>query len=252
MQQNRPTQGVALGWLVCAPLVLRHMAIVTQPDKQAKFPVRRRTTPQKPKNCCPPPSLPLYDQPCPSTPVQFTTGDLLQSDNHMLAKIMKPQLLHHLMRHIAFVTLLGGSLFFGGVARIHAQESISPLERCSRVLKFGEVQGSGAPTKVEAVHALGLLGDPRAIPLLVEHLENEANDHLRLQIVRALGWIGSDAVIPALVKSLKDQYPYVRQQSAAALKKITGKEFEFDKTGLLDPAKLREMLEKAREERKKG
>ncbi len=154
------------------------------------------------------------------------------------------------MRHIAFVTLLGGFLLFGGEARIHAQESISPFERCSKILKFGEVQGSGAPTKVEAVHALGLIGDPRAIPLLVEHLENEANDHLRLQIVRALGWIGGDAVIPALEKSLKDRYPFVRHQSAAALKKITGKEFEFDKTGLPDPAKLREILEKAREERK--
>lgn len=152
-------------------------------------------------------------------------------------------------RQIVSITFLG-LLFFQGVTWIHAQEAISPFERSSRILKFGEPYGNGEPTKVEAVHALGLLGDPRAIPLLVEHLENEANNHLRLQIVRALGWIGSDAAIPALEKSLKDKYPYVRQQSAAALKKITGKEFEYDKTGLPDPAKLREVLEKAREERK--
>jgi len=166
---------------------------------------------------------------------------------------MKPQMHHHLsLRHIALTTFIGGLLICGGVTRIHAQDAVLPFERSSRILKFGALHGNSEPTKVEAVHALGLLGDPRAIPLLVEHLEGEANDNLRLQIVRALGWIGSDAAVPALEKSLKDKYPFVRQQSAAALKKITGKEFEFDRTGLPDPAKLRESLEKAREERKKG
>jgi HEAT repeat protein len=145
-----------------------------------------------------------------------------------------------------------GLFLCGGAIRTNAQEAVAPFDRSSRILKFGAIDGVNDPTKVDAVHALGLLGDPRAIPLLVEHLENESNDHLRLQIVRALGWIGSDIAVPALEKALKDKYPFVRQQSAVALKKITGKEFEFDKTGLPDPAKMRELLEKAREERKKG
>jgi hypothetical protein len=166
---------------------------------------------------------------------------------------MKPQIRHHSSRsYVALVTLLGGFVFYNGGTCVHAQEPSSPFERISRILKFGALHGSSEPTKVDAVHALGLLGDPRAIPLLVEHLEGEANDNLRLQIVRALGWIGNDAGIPALEKSLKDKYPFVRQQSAAALKKITGREFEYDKTGLPDPADLRERLEKAREERKRG
>ncbi len=70
------------------------------------------------------------------------------------------------------------------------------------------------------------------MPLLVEHLENESNDHLRLQIVRALGWLGNAAAVSALEKTLSDRYPFVRQQSAAALRKITGKDYEFDKTGM--------------------
>ena len=166
---------------------------------------------------------------------------------------MKPQLPRHSRRsHIGLIAFLGAFLLLGSTTSIYAEEAISPLERSSRILKFGAVMGNSEPTKVDAVHALGLLGDPRAIPLIVEHLENESNDNLRFQIVRALGWIGSDAAIPALEKSLKDKYPFVRQQAAVALKKITGKEFEYDKTGLTDPAKLRDLMEKAREERKKG
>ena len=100
------------------------------------------------------------------------------------------------------------------------------------------------PSKVDAVHAMGLLGDERAVPLLIEHLENEANDHLRLQIVRALGWVGSATAVPALEKALLDKYPFVRQQSAGSLKKITGKDYEFDKTGLLSRERTKEFLER--------
>ena len=153
------------------------------------------------------------------------------------------------LRYIARAAAVGFLLF--GVTRTHAQEQIPPLERISRVLKFGPIDGHSEPSKVDAAHALGLLGDPRAIPLLVEHLENESNNNLRLQIVRALGWIGTADAVPALEKALKDQYPFTRQQAAVALKKITGKDFDFDRSGLPDPAKLREEFEKARAERKK-
>lgn len=158
---------------------------------------------------------------------------------------------HVSFHRVTLFTFLGAALLCGSAPRLRAEEAASAFDRSARILKFGAVHGESAPTKVDAVHALGLLGDPRAIPLLVEHLENEETDHLRLEIVRALGWIGGDAVVPALEKSLKDKYPYVRKQSAVALKKITGKDYAFDKTGLPDPAKLREILDKAREEQKK-
>jgi len=124
------------------------------------------------------------------------------------------------------------------------QEAV--LERCTKILKYGDLTSMAEPSKVDAVHALGLIGNAKALPLLIEHLENERNDNLRMQIVRSLGWIGSKDAVPALEKSLADKYPFVRQQSAVALKKITGKDYEYDKTGLPDPTKLREMIEKTK------
>ncbi len=152
------------------------------------------------------------------------------------------------------MTLLGCALLLGNVLGVSGQTPTttggSAFERCSKLLKYGRIHGASEPTKVDAVHALGLLGDERAVPLLIEHLENEENDNLRLQIVRALGWIGSESAVPALEKALADKYPYVRQQAAIALKKITGKDNEFDRTGLPDSSKLRELLEKAQSDRK--
>jgi hypothetical protein len=116
------------------------------------------------------------------------------------------------------------------------------LAKCAKILKYGDQLSQTKPDKVDAVHALGLLGDERAVPILVEHLENEANDNLRLQIVRALGWIGSSNSVPALEVALKDKYPWVRQRAATALKQITGKEYEYDKTGLPDVYRFRKAL----------
>jgi HEAT repeat protein len=116
------------------------------------------------------------------------------------------------------------------------------LAKCTKILSYGDTINFQKPSKSDAVIALGLLGDERAVPVLIDHLENEENKQLRLQIVKALGWIGSATAVPALESALKDSYPFVRQQAAMALKAITGKDYDFDRTGLPDLKKLRETI----------
>ena len=82
------------------------------------------------------------------------------------------------------------------------------------------------PAKGDAVAALGLLGDERAVPVLAEHLANEKDPNLRFQITKALGWIKSPKAVPALEKALKDEDGHVRNGAAMALKGITGKEYQ--------------------------
>jgi len=116
------------------------------------------------------------------------------------------------------------------------------LARLTKVLNYGSEIGLNKPGKGDAVIALGLIGDERAVPVLADHLANEENKNLRLQIVRALGWIGSEKAVPALELALQDKYPLLRKQAAEALKTITGREYDYDKTGLPDFAKMREMI----------
>lgn len=106
------------------------------------------------------------------------------------------------------------------------------LTRLTKILVYGDPMGMSAPTKVDAVIALGLIGDERAVPVLVDQLQNSPNQQVRLQIARALTWIGSTQSVPALEAALQDSYVFVRKQAAEGLKKITGKDYDYDKTGL--------------------
>ena len=103
----------------------------------------------------------------------------------------------------------------------------------------------------EAVAALGLLRAEQAVPVLIEHLKEESNDQLRVQIVRALGWIGSSTAVPALKEAaLHDRYLYVRKNAAEALKEITGVEHDYDHTGEAEARKrVLDSLEARRKER---
>ncbi|MGC4072229.1 MAG: HEAT repeat domain-containing protein [Nibricoccus sp.] len=150
-----------------------------------------------------------------------------------------------------FVALFAAATVFAADTgtQNQAKSMDDALNKCIKVLRFGDTIGNREPTKVDAVHALGLLGDERAVPVLVEHLENEPNHHLRTEIARALGWIGSPSAVPALEKTLADKYPHLRQQSAVALKKITGKDYDYDKTGLPTRESLMKDIEKRRQER---
>jgi hypothetical protein len=123
------------------------------------------------------------------------------------------------------------------------------LAKCTKILNYGSLNQYDKPSKGDAVIALGLLGDERAVPVLVEHLQNEANDNLRAQIVKSLGWIGSKSSVPALEAALQDKYLHVRNQASRALKQITGKEYDYDHTGEAEARQRVDDMMKARKEK---
>ena len=100
------------------------------------------------------------------------------------------------------------------------------FERCVGILKNGELFPYSEPSRLNAVTTLGLLGEERGVPILLEYLSKDKSDQMRKEIIKSLGWIGSKKAIPALEKALKDDpYEHCRKQAAIALKKITGKDY---------------------------
>ena len=134
------------------------------------------------------------------------------------------------------------------VSRVGAEEPKNPapgkdtFAACVKVLNYGQENDYYDPSRTDAVHALGLLGDERAVPILAEHLANEKNDHLRFQIVRALGWLNSRKAVPSLEKALKDRDMHVRNGAAMALKQITGKDYKPEQGPLGQQPRLADLL----------
>ncbi len=76
-----------------------------------------------------------------------------------------------------------------------------------------------------AVHLLGLLGDPRALPHLLPLLENHAvNQDVNYKVVWALGEIGGGAAIAALIGALEIPDPDVRVIAIQSLATLEAKE----------------------------
>lgn len=102
------------------------------------------------------------------------------------------------------------------------------IEKCTLILTYGSINNYDSPSKADAAVTLGLLGDERAVSLLADHLINEEDQHLRLQIVRALGWINSRTGVLALEQALTDPYVHVRNNAAKVLQQITGKNYGYN------------------------
>jgi HEAT repeat protein len=79
-------------------------------------------------------------------------------------------------------------------------------------IKHGDIRLSGASL------ALGNIGDPRAVPALIEALKDE-DEYVRSYAASALGKIGKPAV-PALIEALKHEDKTVRWSAAFSLDKI--------------------------------
>lgn len=118
-----------------------------------------------------------------------------------------------------------------------------------KALRYGDSISSTMPTRSDAAIALGMLGDPRAVPDLVDCMRYSDNRSLRRDVVRALGWIGGPEAVSALEATLKDAEPTQRQLAAMVLKKLTGKDYEFDRTGLPDTSRVLEEIRARREGR---
>jgi hypothetical protein len=152
------------------------------------------------------------------------------------------------MRKSAFVLFLCGAL---GTA-CPAQEKTEPtrettLARCTKLLEFGSLNEFFKPTKADAVVALGLLGDQRAVPVLLVHLKNESDYNLRFQTVRALGWLKSKKAVPPLEALLQHRGPglgdiNLREVAKVALEEITGKDYGAKESAAKLAEKLRSVL----------
>jgi HEAT repeat protein len=131
------------------------------------------------------------------------------------------------MRTLATAIIVGCTLCAAG----HTQEKLLPsadrlLEKCIKIMTYGQVNEFDKPAKEDAVIALGMLGDDRAVPGLLEHLHNENDKHLQFQIIRAAGWIKSAKAVPALEKFLQRKDDPARREAAMfALEAITGKDY---------------------------
>lgn len=68
--------------------------------------------------------------------------------------------------------------------------------------------------------AIGSIGNPIAVPALIEALENSVDFNDRWTLVEALGSLKDEAASPALVKTLSDPEIYVRRAAAIALGEI--------------------------------
>jgi hypothetical protein len=112
----------------------------------------------------------------------------------------------------------------------HAADLDALYARCTKILTYGDPMGLTKPGKVDAVIALGMLGDDRAVQLLIDHLQNGTNPVLRAQIIRVLGWIKSPSSVPVLEEAVKDQDWHIRREAVRVLKEITGKDYPYDRT----------------------
>ena len=76
-------------------------------------------------------------------------------------------------------------------------------------------------TRREAAAALGILGDPAAVPPLAAMLQNRKElSQTRDVAARALGRIGGPSVVPPLIAACRLRYPNVNHAAEAALLQV--------------------------------
>ena len=76
-----------------------------------------------------------------------------------------------------------------------------------------------AGNRVIAAEELGKLGDPYALPALIEALD-DPNPRVRVAVAEALGKFNMHGVVPGLVKSLNDPDIPFKKAANASLEKI--------------------------------
>jgi len=81
----------------------------------------------------------------------------------------------------------------------------------------GLAQGSDPAIATAALHVLGQLRSPRAVPVLVERARRETRDTLRLAALRALTETGRAAPVEPFFRALRDGAAAVRSEAAHTL-----------------------------------
>jgi HEAT repeat protein len=110
---------------------------------------------------------------------------------------------HLLLRaHFGFTALLARLYDEAEIARVQADEWKAILDK-RRLAIFG----------------LRRLGDPRAIPSLIEHL-NDFNEGVQRQAIYSLGTLGGEQAVPLILPYLTDQSISIRRATAQALQEL--------------------------------
>jgi HEAT repeat protein len=104
--------------------------------------------------------------------------------------------------------------------------------RATRYL-LGELDNTDPKARLGVAEALGDIGDPLAVPPLVQALSGEKSSEVRWAIALALGNTGDPAAIPPLVQALRDPDKYVRFGAAMALGKLGWEPAGEDRASLL-------------------
>jgi HEAT repeat protein len=99
------------------------------------------------------------------------------------------------------------------LGRIGDARAVEPLCRV--------VENTAAPAwlRYDAVRALGVLKEVRAVPTLLKAL-GDADAHLRKVTAQALGDIGDASAVPGLTQAAQDPEEAVREQAAEALERV--------------------------------
>lgn len=105
--------------------------------------------------------------------------------------------------------------------RASAVESLADLEAVDAVPAICErLNDPEDLVQRAAVDALGRLQDPAAAPALIEHLDNQRGGRIPLNALWALGNIGDVAALPILSRLREHEDPYVAYNADLALREI--------------------------------
>ncbi len=109
------------------------------------------------------------------------------------------------------------------VAAVIALGRIASKNRKVLDLLVAKSRGLSARVRRASIEALGELGDPGAVPRLLEALKDE-DEHMRWRAARSLGALGlkEPRILEALKKLQKDESPYVYKAGDAAIRKLLG------------------------------
>jgi HEAT repeat protein len=90
-------------------------------------------------------------------------------------------------------------------------------------------QALDGPAAAAVAEALGVFGDTRAVPALIEALRNPDSEwRLKSNAVDALGALGDPRAIEPLLVTLEAEDPHLRHKVVSALTSVTGKHFGDD------------------------
>lgn len=107
-----------------------------------------------------------------------------------------------------------------GGGEVPAQEDEEAQAYLNKLLN--ELKDRDPSVRYNAVVNLTRWGDPKAIPALIEVLENDKEFVVRKFAAQALGKIGDNSAIPHLIKALDDPDESVSASAIVALQRITG------------------------------